>query len=547
MAAGPPPPGSTKSSRVTRSWGGRFLTHGSGREQIVEDVHREGAFRLGIHGLVTVLIWLATTLVYRVLFPALEPAGATGHTPVTDVVATSWHQFTSVAGVVLGLSMFALTRWSPWSPRRLLDLGFAYYVLGGALVALIGAVYDVLPDGDLQVLGITWTCVWILSYSMTVPAPQGRMLLAALVVASLDPLFAFGRVHAIIGSFPPASELVVWAPTYICALLAVVPARIQWRLHTKLRQARELGSYHLTEHIGQGGMGEVWRADHRYLARPAAVKLIRPEQIGASGPDGRRLARRFEREAQATAALESPHSIDLFDFGVRRDGTFYYVMELLDGFDLESFVQSFGPMPSGRVAHLLLQICDSLTDAHEKGLIHRDVKPANVFLCRRGLREDFAKVLDFGLVKELGHDETETMVTVEGVTTGTPAFMSPEQARGVGEIDARSDLYSLGCVAYWLLTGELVFSGRSALEMVAAHLRDVPPAPSEAFEGRFDRQLEVLVMQCLSKQPDDRPSSARSLAGVLAGLPVSKEWTAADAERWWDLHAPGGASELVRN
>jgi serine/threonine-protein kinase len=538
MAAGPPSPAT---SRTTRSWGGHFLTRGSGREQIVEDVHREGAFRLGIHGLVTVLLWLATTFVYRVLFPALEPEGATGHNPVTDVTVAWWHQAISVSGIVLGLTMFGLTRLSPLSPRRLLDLGFVYYVLGGALVAFIGAVYDVLPGGELQVLGITWTCVWILSYPMTVPASQGPMLVAALAVAVLDPVFAFARVHAITGAFPPAGELVVWAPTYICALLAVVPARIQWRLHAKLRQARELGSYHLTERIGQGGMGEVWRAEHRYLARPAAVKLVSPAQIGASGVEGQRLITRFEREAQATAALESPYSIELFDFGVRRDGTFYYVMELLDGFDLETFVRSFGPMPSGRVAHLLLQVCDSLDDAHGKGLIHRDVKPANVFLCRRGLHEDFAKVLDFGLVKELGHDEHDTMVTVEGVTTGTPAFMSPEQARGAGGVEARSDLYSLGCVAYWLLTGELVFAGRSAMEMVAAHLRDSPPRPSEVVEGTIDPQLEALVMQCLAKQPDDRPSSARVLAEAVGELPVLDDWGPADAERWWELHAPAGA------
>src|SRR5262245_24008926 len=220
-----------------------------------------------------------------------------------------------------------------------------------------------------------------------------------------------------------------------------------------------MGSYHLVELLGRGGMGEVWRGEHRLLKRPAAIKLVRPELLGAnSDADSHDMLRRFEREAQATAALSSPHTIRLFDFGVTSDRTFYYVMELLAGRDLESLVREFGPVPADRALFLLRQACHSLADAHARGLVHRDVKPANIYTCRMGLEYDFVKVLDFGLVKFADRTAMQqTLMTAAHTTTGTPAYMAPELILGEADIDRRADVYALGCVAYYLLTGQLVF------------------------------------------------------------------------------------------
>src|SRR5262245_18705923 len=231
-------------------------------------------------------------------------------------------------------------------------------------------------------------------------------------------------------------------------------------------------------------MGEVWLARHRMLARPAAVKLVRPELIGAATIRTQELTQhRCEREAQATAGMRSPHTVGLYDFGVTADGTLFYVMELLDGFNAESLVRKFGPIPAERAIHILRQICHSLAEAHEAGLIHRDIKPANVFVCRYGREVDFIKVLDFGLVKTLRQGGSDNVtLTAESIVCGTPAYMAPEQAQGLDRDDARSDIYALGCVAYWLLTGQLVFEGKSSIEVLMHHARTQPTPPSQRTE-----------------------------------------------------------------
>ena len=239
-----------------------------------------------------------------------------------------------------------------------------------------------------------------------------------------------------------------------------------------IRGLQELGCYRLVEKLDHGGMGEIWRARHRMLARPVAVKLIRPELIGVkSAPEAAALVSRFRREAEATAALHSPHTVSLHDFGVTPEGAFYYVMELLDGLDLETLVRRFGPVPPERAVHLLAQACDSLAEAHATGLVHRDVKPANIVACRWGLKWDFVKVLDFGLVKatwNLGEDEH---LTSEGTITGTPAYMAPEAALGGRDIDARVDLYGLGCVA--------LLAAHGAAGVRRPHAGRGPAAPRE--------------------------------------------------------------------
>jgi serine/threonine protein kinase len=330
-------------------------------------------------------------------------------------------------------------------------------------------------------------------------------------------------------------------PYLIIIVMAYVGSRIVYRLGAAVREAREMGSYRLVERLGAGGMGEVWRAQHRMLARPAAIKLIRPEVLGVRDPGSRDLlVRRFEREAQATALMCSAHTLALYDFGVTDDGTFYYVSELLDGFDLDQLVRRFGPVPAERAVHLLRQMCASLAEAHEAGLIHRDIKPANVYACRYGREVDFIKVLDFGLVKRRPAETGPGELTAQEGPSGTPAFMSPEQALGEERVDARSDIYAVGGVAYWLLTGTLVFKGATAMETIVMQVHRDPEPPSHRTELAIPAELESIVLECLAKDPGDRPQTADQLAARLAAVPLVREWTDSRAREWWDRHRPAG-------
>jgi serine/threonine-protein kinase len=336
--------------------------------------------------------------------------------------------------------------------------------------------------------------------------------------------------------FGPASNaLLMHSPDYLLVGVAVVISHVVTTLGRQVAKAREMGSYQLGELLGRGGMGEVYKASHRMLARPAAIKLIRPEMLGGNDPAvAARAIARFRREAEAAAQLRSAHTVDLYDFGVTEDQTLYLVMEFLDGMDLESLVQQYGPMPSPRVIHVLRQVCDSLEEAHARGLVHRDIKPANIHLGRVGCREDFVKVLDFGLVKTAAVGATQSLATIEGVITGTPAYMAPEMALG-DPVDARADLYALGCVAYYLLSGEQVFTGETALKVITQHLQAVPVPPSKRTELPIPATLEHLVLACLAKTPEQRPQSARQLAESLDTIDVMT-WGDEEAHRWWSQH-----------
>jgi serine/threonine-protein kinase len=320
-------------------------------------------------------------------------------------------------------------------------------------------------------------------------------------------------------------------------------------LRVEAYEARQLGQYQLTEKIGAGGMGEVWRAQHRLLARPAAVKLIKPEMIDARTSDAARTTLgRFEREAQATASLRSVHTIEVYDFGITDEGIFYYVMELLDGMDFENLVKKFGPVPPARTIYLLRQACQSLAEAHEHGLIHRDIKPANLFACRMGREYDFVKILDFGLVKSdpnLGLAGEGEALTVEGMTAGTPAFMSPEQVLSKPHLDDRSDIYSLGCVAFWLLTGHYLFEGDNPMEVAVHQVNTEPPAPSDRTEVPIPADLEKIVLACLCKDPNQRPVGAEALSDMLLECENASGWSEGDARSWWELHVPGQAAAPV--
>ena len=329
------------------------------------------------------------------------------------------------------------------------------------------------------------------------------------------------------------------------ALLAVAIAHLIQGLGFKVVSAQRMGSYVLERKLGHGGMGEVWRGQHARLARPAAIKLIRPQILARmSRANQEMLQTRFELEVQATAALRSPNTVAIYDFGVGQDGTLYYVMELLDGMDLHEAIRAHGPMPPERVIFLLLQACHSLQEAHERGLVHRDLKPSNLFLCRYGADFDFMKVLDFGLVKLLEDPERQDEalgLTAAGAITGTPAFMAPEQAAR-RTVDARSDIYLVGCIAYFLLTGRLVFPGPSPAEMMSQHLRVTPEPVAKRSPFRLPGALAPLVMQCLEKQPDARPQTIASLAKRLREIPLETPWTQARAESWWTEHDAGEAA-----
>jgi serine/threonine-protein kinase len=324
------------------------------------------------------------------------------------------------------------------------------------------------------------------------------------------------------------------------SIIAVIGSHLVDTMRTNAARTREMGMYQLKERIGSGGMGEVWKAEHRLLARPAAIKMIRADVLAADG-NGQEdfLIQRFEREAQITASLRSPHTVELYDFGNTLAGTFYYVMEYLQGFDLDNLVERFGPLPPERATYLLKQAADSLSEAHSKGLIHRDIKPSNLHVGQMGTYDDFVKVLDFGLVKaipQLGTDEMK--LTAEGTTTGTPAFMAPEVALGKTEIDARSDIYALGCVGYWLLTGMLVFEGETPMEIVVNHVKSFPVPPSQRSEFEIPACLDETIMACLSKDPAERPQKMSELAEMLDACQLAERWTQAKAKAWWNSHAP---------
>jgi serine/threonine-protein kinase len=309
-------------------------------------------------------------------------------------------------------------------------------------------------------------------------------------------------------------------------------------LRQEAYQARRLGQYQLRQRLGAGGMGEVYLAEHMLLRRPCAIKLIRPDQAG----DPRVLAR-FEREVRATATLTHPNTVQVFDYGHAEDGTFYYVMEYLPGPTLQQLVQQYGPLPSRRAIHFLCQLCGALREAHSTGLIHRDIKPSNIIVCQRGDLYDTAKLLDFGLVLPPRDSPDGEKLTKEGAVAGTPAYMSPEQAGGQEDVDARSDIYSVGALAYFLLTGQPPFADRSIVRTLAAHLYE-PPAPLTRYRPDVPGDLQAVVLRCLAKSPAERYADAESLEAALTGCTTAGTWSAREATHWWRCQAaPSGGDD----
>jgi serine/threonine-protein kinase len=439
------------------------------------------------------------------------------------------------AAVVAALGALGLGLWrGRWSARAL-----AWADVGGtaAASALLGWACSLLPEriDFFSSLAITLTYLQ-LGRAAAVPSRGRRTLLLGLFAAAV----AGGLcAQAGFGDLPGRAPWQEWAvgfwsgfkPVGLSALLAAFTSRVIYGLREEVKQARRLGPYVLEERVGQGGAGVVYRARHALLRRETAVKLLLPGRVGPAA------LQRFEREVQLTARLTHPSTVAIFDYGRTPDGVFYYAMEYLDGGDLEDVVTLEGPLPPGRVVHVLAQVCRALREAHALGLIHRDIKPANVLLCERGGEGDVAKVVDFGLVKELvpGAAGEEG---APGGFVGTPLYVAPEAFTAPGSVDARSDLYALGALGYRLLTGEAPFHGATAVEVCAHHLHTAPLPPSVRLGRAVPARLEALLLQCLEKEPARRPQSAGALLALLEGCEDVAAWGEAEAAAWWRDRGP---------
>jgi hypothetical protein len=437
--------------------------------------------------------------------------------------------------LVLGFTSLPLCRQCPVSLRKLrvtelviFGLPAVFFLLLQHRVTLSDVGRGVVPPP------MSFWLLLIFTYAMFIPNTWRR---AALVIGGLalapellvvGMLLAYPEVAAVMTGVGFLQRVLTMAVT---AVAAVSGTHLINTLRREAFEARQLGQYRLIEPLGAGGMGEVYLAEHRMLKRPCAIKLIHPEQAG----DPRVLAR-FEREVQMTARLSHWNTVEIYDYGRTEDGTFYYVMEYLPGLSLEDLLQRHGPLPAERVVHLLRQTCHGLREAHASGLIHRDIKPGNIFAARRGGLYDVVKLLDFGLVKPVA-EIPSARLTQEGAISGTPLFMSPEQARGLGDVDARSDIYSLGAVAYTLLTGRSPFERPRPLDVMIAHARDEAVPPSR-LQPDVPADLERVILRCLAKSPEERFQDTDSLEQALAECAAADRWTQSHAARWWQEHGP---------
>jgi tRNA A-37 threonylcarbamoyl transferase component Bud32 len=494
--------------------------------RLPDDLVSEQVRRLALFSAIGAGVWAFTLVMQTVV----RPLAVGLRIPAIEVVIL-------VAGVVTGLAVFLFVRYAPDGSPATTWIGLVFMMVNAILIAMLNT-WTVAPTVEHLNDRLSWNTILILITAMIVPATPRKMLAAALVAASMDPLGVW-IAHLRGVAVPSAvATIVLFMPNYICAVVSILPSHVLQHVGRRLREAQAMGSYHLVELLGRGGMGEVWRAEHQLLARSAAIKLIRPEILGASSTaDSTTARRRFEREAQATASLSSQHTIRVFDFGVTNDGTFYYVMELLAGRDLDSLVREFGPVPAERAVYLLRQACHSLADAHARGLVHRDIKPANIYTCRMGLEYDFVKVLDFGLVKVNDQSSMQETLTSTHTTTGTPAFMAPEVILGQSDVDPRADVYAIGCVAYYLLTGELVFEADTTMKMLMHHVQTPPLPPSQRTELPIPLELDELVMACLQKDPNKRPQDAGVLFEMTCHCTTGgSTWNNAASKRWWETH-----------
>ena len=417
-------------------------------------------------------------------------------------------------------------------------------LVGGVLIGVasmvmllgVAAIARTIPPDTITEGPILATALTLVARAAIIPSRGTRTLvlgLLATVIVSIGYALRSGDRESLVGF---AS---IWTLAFTAASSLV--SRVIYGLQKNVREARRLGQYVLEQKLGEGGMGTVYRARHALLRRPTAIKLLAPDRAGADN------VARFEREVRQTARLSHPNTVTIYDYGRTPDGVFYYAMELLEGADLGEIVELGGAMPTARVVHVIASVAGALSEAHGVGLIHRDIKPANIVLCQQGGMPDVAKVVDFGLVKELG----EAGMTEAGSLTGTPLYMAPEAITAPESVDGRSDLYALGAVTYYLLTGRHVFEGKSVMEVCAQHLTQDPDPPSLHASNPIPEALERLVLECLEKDPAKRPPTALAVIERLFALEGVQGWTPHEARDWWNTHGPsllarrdGPANEL---
>jgi serine/threonine-protein kinase len=505
-----------------QSFGGSVKTP----RAIPEDLLREASHRLEIMSLLAAVLWTVGSILWHIgVGSTTNRLGLSPYTPSDNI---------AVMAVVGSLALFLYARTTKREPQFILNLGLAYMVVTAADLGIITHWWNSPLDPHTKIEPtISWIGVVILMFAAVIPSSTRKTVVAGLIAASMGPLGMFiSKARGIWDFGPWINAFLMHYPDYLLVGVAVVIARVVSRLGQQVSKAREMGSYQLGDLLKRGGMGEIYKATHTMLARPAAIKLIRQEMLGGeNGEDAQIAVKRFHREAEAAANLRSPHTVELFDFGITEDQTLYFVMELLQGMDLETMVQKYGAQPAPRVIHILRQACESLEEAHARGLVHRDIKPANIHVGHVGIHDDFVKVLDFGLVKSVASSSEVSLGTAVGRTPGTPAYMAPEMALGE-TVDGRSDIYALGCVAYYLLTGKLVFEAENTFQMVAKHLNQEPVPPSVRAGIEIPEELERLVLSCLAKRPEARPQSAAELSKALARLD-NDPWTEAQASEWW--------------
>jgi hypothetical protein len=455
-------------------------------------------------------------------------------------------------------ALWLLLRGQPRSRSFVRGVELTTLFVGTAAFSAIALAVPMLANPDMLVR--TLLTYMLLVYAVYVPSTARHTLL----VAGLMTVPLLGAVFIAFSAWDPAlhdppaapwpkgnvgdmaypATLVtafVWA---VAVAMAASFSQTIYGLRRAVNEIRRLGQYTLEKKIGEGGMGVVYRASHAMLRRPTAIKLVRQEQAGKDA-----LAR-FEQEVQRTAMLTHPNTVTVFDYGRTTDGVFYYAMELLEGASLQEIVEVDGPQPAERVVHLLQQAAGSLSEAHDAGLIHRDIKPGNILVVDRGGISDLVKVVDFGLVKDLRRTAADeiTLADVDSIT-GTPLYMAPETITSPDNVDARTDIYALGAVGYWLLTGTHVFRGNTTMEVIAHHLHSAPETPSARLNAHVDTQLETLLLACLAKRPDERPRTAHELRDRLRSCAIASRWTNQRAAEWWAAHrhqlrsTQGGATD----
>jgi len=446
----------------------------------------------------------------------------------------------------LCLALFALSllihlfaRRSGASPAAVVRVGLLYVVVASGAMAMTESLLA--GGGTSEWRGVSGIGIWIVLFPLIIPCLPRQALAVSLASAAMLPL-CYGVQRSFGGQPLPGALLVKWwAPVFFCAGLSFVAALSVHRLARALAEARaaarKAGRYELVERVGEGGMGQVWRARHALLPHDVAVKIIRPAGGAAARPEeAQEIAHRFRREAEAVALLSSQSTVRLFDYGVDEEGELFAVMEYLRGYDLQRLVEEYGVLPPERVIHLLDQICLSLAEAHAVGLVHRDIKPANLMVCRLGQISDVVKVLDFGLVGAIEPDAAVlTGAGQESTVAGTPGFVAPEILRG-GVGDVRGDLFALGVVGYWLLTGTTLFPRDDGSEDIARYFMDEPEPPAQRLGRALPEDLSRLILACVARDPAERPSSALALRHALQALEGAGMWREADADAWWDAH-----------